>query len=92
MFKDIAPQQVQHDSGYIVQSGGRYSLQYIDGDLLAEIEGDRGPSVIGIFPRSMVVRQGGVEKIRVPNEKQLIIDRITSALAHWGMKYEIYER
>jgi hypothetical protein len=29
MFTQLTPQTIQHDSGYIVQTGGRFSLEYI---------------------------------------------------------------
>ena len=75
--------------GYIVQSGGRFSLQYLDGDLIAEIKVDRA-EVTGLFPNSMTIVKGGVSKIPNDKERNLILSRIINALGFWGMKYEIY--
>jgi len=91
MFTSITPQKAQHDSGYIVQSGGRYSLQYLDGDLVGEIKVDRA-AVTGLFPDSMVLRRAnGPAAKPTAEEKELIMNRIKSALDYWGMKYHVYE-
>lgn len=90
MFNRITPQKVQHHSGYIVQTGSRYSLQYIDGDLSAEVEADFAP-VIGLYPNSMTIRcaNGSPARTATKEEQELIMNRIECALKFLGEKYEL---
>jgi hypothetical protein len=88
MFTQITPQKLQHNSGYIVQTGGRYSLQYIDGDLVAEIQVDFA-TVTGLYPDSMTIRKNAISRIPTAQEREVIFDRIIKALDYWKMKYEI---
>ncbi|HJW94094.1 MAG TPA: hypothetical protein VJ901_10790 [Thermoanaerobaculia bacterium] len=93
MFRRLAPQKVQHSSGYVVQTGDRYSLQYLEGDLCATIEVDFGV-ITGIYPDSMSIRHGSQGEVRRPTgiERQEIMDRIKGALDFMGTKYEICHR
>ncbi len=90
MFTQLTPQKVQHSSGYIVQTGGRDSLQYLVGDTGAEVEADFA-SVTGIYPDSMTIRVKNDASARpaTPQEKSLIMGRIESALKYLGEKYEL---
>jgi hypothetical protein len=90
MFTSIKPQIARHDSGYIVQSGGKYRLQYLDKDVFAEIMIDRA-AITGLYPESMTIRKGEKAPLIAPNldEQELIMGRIISALGFWKMKYEI---
>jgi hypothetical protein len=92
MFTRLAPQKVQHSSGYIVQTGSRYSLQYLDGGTVAEVQADFAP-VTGIFPNSMTIRAKNDTSPRpaTPDEKALIMSRIESALKFLKEKYELIE-
>ena len=91
MFTDLAPQKIQHHTGYIVQTGGRYSLQYVDGDIFAEIEVDFGP-ITGLYPDSMTVRRGdSAPALPSSDERELIVARVEEALNYWGMKFKIYK-
>ena len=89
MFTRLTPQRVRHSSGYIVQTGSRYSLQYLEGDTVAEVEADFAP-VTGLYPDSMTIRAKNDAATRpaTPEEKELIISRIESALKFLGEKYE----
>ena len=37
MFKRLRPQKVQHSSGFIVQSAGRYTIEYLENGRMAKI-------------------------------------------------------
>jgi hypothetical protein len=91
MFTSLKPQRVQHDSGYIVQTGGQFSLQYLNEDLIAGIAVDNGPVITGLYPESMTLRRGKNAPLFAPtlDERDLIMGRIISALDFWKMKYEI---
>lgn len=92
MFKRLAPQKVQHTSGYIVQTGGRYSLEYIGDKVTASVEADF-VRVTGIYPESMTIRDlNASTRPATEEERARIMERITSALAFLGEKYEIYRR
>jgi|GEM_PF-2096535 hypothetical protein len=92
MFVSLAPQRVKHDSGYIVQTGGRYALQYIYRDVFAEVEADFA-TVTGVYSDTLFIRRGdGPPENPSPEERNLILTRILSALDFWGMKHEICSR
>jgi hypothetical protein len=90
MFTSLKPQIIQHSSGYTVQSGGQFSLQYLDGNLIAEIKVDRA-AITGLYPESMIIRKGENAPPIAPtlDEQDLIMGRIISGLESWKMKYEI---
>ena len=90
MFTRLKPQKVQHSSGYIVQTGGRYSMQYLDGELVAEVKADFA-SVTGLYPDSMTIRPKKDSPARpaTMEERELIMERIKSALKFLGEKYEL---
>lgn len=90
MFTSVRPQIARHDSGYIVQSGGKYKLEYLDKDLFAEIIVDRA-AITGLYPETMTLRKGENALPIAPtlDEQDLIMSRIISALEFWKMKYEI---
>jgi hypothetical protein len=90
MFTKLSPQKVQHSSGYIVQTGGRYSLEYLDGQLLAEVQADFAP-LTGLYPDSLMVRDQKDGEPRPPTseERNTIMSRIEAALQFLGEKYEI---
>src|SRR5205809_5407667 len=90
MFTRLAPQKVRHNSGYIVQTGGRYSLQYLHGDMAAEVQADFAPTT-GIYPDSLTIRDNEGSPPRPANseERKMIMGRIEAALQFLGEKYEI---
>jgi hypothetical protein len=89
MFKKITPQRVQHRSGYIVQTGSRDSLRYVNGDLIAEVKADFG-QVTAIYPNSLVLRNSEMEVLPSIEERELILRCITTALDFLGEKYELH--
>jgi hypothetical protein len=89
MFKKLTPQRVQHSSGYIVQTGSRDSLQYVNGDLIAEVKADFG-QVTTIYPNSLVLRKKEMEVLPSIEEQELILRCITAALDFLGEKYELH--
>jgi len=88
MFTKLTPQRIKHDSGYIVQTGGRFSLQYMEGDLVAEIKADFA-TVTGLYPDSLAIRRGSTPEIPTDQMRELILTRIIEGLKFWNMKYEI---
>ncbi len=90
MFTQLTPQKIQHDSGYIVQTGGRFSLQYLNRDFIADIKVDFG-TVTGLYPDSMTVRKNGITIAPTAQEHEMILGHIIEALGYWNMKYEICE-
>jgi hypothetical protein len=56
MFERIAPQKVQHRSGYMVQTGSPESLQYVNGEVTAEVKAAFGP-ITTIYSNSLVLRK-----------------------------------
>lgn len=90
MFTRLSPQKVRHNSGYIVQTGGRYSLQYLDEDMAAEVLADFAPTT-GIYPDSLTIRDNKDSPPRSPNteERNMIMGRIEAALQFLGEQYEI---
>ncbi len=90
MFTQLAPQKVQHSSGFIVQTGSRYSLEYLDGNTVAEVEVDFAP-VTAIYTDSVIIRTKNDISARpaTPEEKVIIVSRIESALQFLGAKYEL---
>lgn len=90
MFTKLAPQKVQHSTGYIVQTGGRYSLQYLDGEMVAEVQADFAKTT-GIYPDSLTIRDQKYSPPRQPRpeERDTIIARIEAALQFLGERYEI---
>ena len=92
MFTRLTPQKVQHSSGYIVQTGSRYSLQYVDGDIIAQVQADFA-RITGPYPDSMTIRvkNDAATRPASPQEKALIMSRIESALKFLGEEYEICE-
>jgi hypothetical protein len=90
MFKKLAPQKAQHKSGYIVQTGGRYTLQYIDGDLLAEVDVDFGP-VTTVYPESMRLQKSGTQVPVSPEQRATITDRMVKVLTFWNMNAQIQQ-
>jgi hypothetical protein len=67
-------------------------MQYLKGELLAEIEVDFG-TVVSLYPESMAVRPQKNAPFRraTPEERQLIMGRIEGALKFMKEKYAIYE-
>lgn len=88
MFTKLTPQRIRHNSGYIVQSGGRFSFQYIDGDLVAEIPVDRA-KITGLYPDSMTIHKGSNSEAPTEQVRELILNRIIEGLKFWNMEYEI---
>lgn len=92
MFTALAPQRAKHQSGFIVQTGGRHSLQYLDGDLFAEVEVDFA-ALTGIYADSLIIQVGNAQRRKPsPEEREIILGRIASALEFWKMAYEICYR
>ncbi len=92
MFKRIAPQRAQHSSGYIVQVGGRYLIQYLEGEVVAEVETDMLSRIVPIYYETLVLHPA-VSAAVAPSESQsdVILSRIKAGLDCLGLKYELRE-
>jgi hypothetical protein len=90
MFTKLTPQRIQHDSGYIVQTGSRDSLQYINGEVLAEVRSDFGP-ITTIYSKSLVLIKNENKIPPSIDDQKLILKRITDALDFLGEEYELWK-
>ena len=89
MFTRIAPQRAQHDDGSVVQIGGRYAVQYVQGNLMAEIEADFA-ALTGIYPETLIMhRMDGSPITTTDEERSAILAKILSGLSCLGVKYEL---
>lgn len=89
MYKRIVPQRVQHTSGYIIQIGSRYSIEYLDGDVTAEIKSDFGP-ITGIYPNTLVLKNKNGERMSISDEERtLIFNRIKDGMTYLNINYEV---
>ena len=90
MFKKIAPQVAEDSDGFIVQVGGRYTVQYVDGNIQADMEVDFGPTT-AIYPSKLkACRKDGTPIELTPDQKSVIVKRIKDGLKALGVKYEVY--
>ena len=93
MFKQIAPQRAQHSLGYIVQIGSRHSVQYLDDDLMAEIESDLTDAIVPLYVDTLALNKAGSVPPGLTNEQAgQIMDRIKAGLDCLGVKYEVCKR
>lgn len=86
MFIRLAPQKVKHSDGYIVQSAGREKIEYIEQEMVVEIERDIGKTM-GIYRDSIKVKKGEKEYLS-NDEQQVILERVGKALDFMGTEYE----
>ena len=90
MFTRIAPQRAQHSSGFIVQVGGRYSVQYLHGDLVAEVEADMLCQTVPLYVETLVLRRASGRSVALPlEERKIILERIENGLEFLGIPYEL---
>jgi len=89
MFTQIAPQRVQHSLGYIVQIGSRYSIQYLDHDVIAEMEAELGKPTY-IYAYTLTVRSRDGTQIETDDtQRTLLITRIKAGLDALNVNYVI---
>jgi hypothetical protein len=89
MFKRIAPQRAQDSAGFLVQIGSRYSVQYLEGDLVVEMEVDFGPTTT-IYPDRLTIQKKG-QVVELPaDQRATIVDRMEEGLKCLGVKYEAH--
>lgn len=82
MFQRLAPQQVRHSDGYIVQVADRHHVEYLDGVDHWLIEVEFAP-VTGIFRSSL---HGQQPSVLDPNE---VLNRIAAGLEAMGCEVEV---
>jgi hypothetical protein len=89
MFRRISPQKVQHSDGYIVQVADRYTVEYLDENYQARIEADFGAMDVGVYLRSLVVKDRSGAEINLSSaECDKIFERIVSGLEAMGSPVE----
>ena len=90
MLRKVHPKQVQDSSGFIVQSGDRYTIEYLENGRLAKITRDPG------IPRSAVFRDtltpwilaDGTTQPMTDAERSRVLDNIGQGLAFMGGGFE----
>jgi hypothetical protein len=89
MFTKIAPQKVQHSTGYIVQVANRYLIQYIDNERKADVEVDFA-KVTGIYPETLVISDTRGEKRAISyQEREEILQRLLLGIEALGISFEV---
>ena len=90
MFTILAPQKVQHSSGFIVQTGGRYAIQYVEKSFMAEVMTDLTDSIVPIYVETLALNKAGNTPSGITEEHaELIINRIKEGLKCLDVEYEI---
>lgn len=90
-FTRVAPQVAQHTDGYRVQIGGRYFIEYIDGDAIAKVTADlEGPTVL-IHRRSVAWVKPN-ERAATEEETNTILTRVVDGMSALGDSCEILDR
>ena len=87
MFTILAPQLVQHSSGYKVFVKNIAAVGYTDDLIEAEIEADFLSAIVPIYKDSFKITSSKTDGINNGN----IIMRIEEALGFLGIKYELLE-
>lgn len=88
MFTMLGPQKVQHDSGYVVQTGDRYHLEYLEGERVAVVEVDFG-SVISIYVDRIAWKTPSNALPITWQEKAKIVERVVAVLRFQHERFEL---
>ena len=87
-FERLAPQAVRHTSGYRVQIGDRYSVEYLEGDEVASIAADlEGPVVV--LHRDSVRWTKPHEHPATEDERTMLVDRVRAGIEAMGDTCEV---
>jgi hypothetical protein len=89
MFTRLAPQKVQHSSGYIVQVAGRESVEYIEPDrkTMVNVDFSRTVGVWASTLREWHTSDGKTEMS--PAEQSEVLKRIVLGLEAMGSTVEV---
>jgi hypothetical protein len=89
-FRQLTAQSVGHSDGFVVQSGGRFGFQYIEGDHVASVYCDPGPPADVIYPRTLTNWDPPFEEESLAKAKrEEIIRRILAGLDFLEVSYEV---
>ena len=78
MFTRLAPQRTQHESGYIVQTGSRFSMEYIDAaGRKAIVQAEILDTPVTLFARQVKWEDGSVPS---DDERIEIVERVRLGL------------
>ena len=93
MFKRLRPQQVQHSSGFIVQSGDRYTIEYLENGRLAKITRDLGIPEDAVYRDTLTpwILADGTTIPMTETERLRVLDNIGQGLAFMGVKIKWYD-
>jgi hypothetical protein len=93
MFSRLAPQRVRHSDGFTIQIGSRYSIEYLDDHIRAEVETDMLSQIVPFYPETLKIRSSDA-RLDPPSqeERALILDRIKSGLEFMEIKYDVQQR
>ena len=93
MFKRLHPQQVQHSSGFIVQSGDRYTIEYLENGRLAKITRDLGIPVNPVLRDTLTdwIVADGTTQPMTDAERLRVLDNIGQGLAFMDVKVKWYD-
>jgi hypothetical protein len=88
VFRLLAPQKAQDDSGAIVQVAGRDRVELLDPDgTVASIEVEFGP-VTALYADSLEVHSRGPEPVD-PDRRVRMLERMLEGLQAMGGTYEV---
>ena len=86
MFKQLASQRVQHDSGYIVQVADRNSVEYLEPNLRVAVAVDFGVRV-NVYGDSLLAYDDLQNPVPLSDEKRKqVLAGIVSGLSAMGVE------
>jgi hypothetical protein len=89
-FRRLTAQSVGHPDGYVVQSGGRFGFQYVEGDHVASIYCDPGPPADAIYLWTLTGWDPPFDEEPLTEAKrEEIIERILAGLDFLEVPYEV---
>lgn len=89
MFQRLAPQRVQHSSGFIVQIADRETVEYLDGARSARITVDFA-DLTGVYEDTLTdwsLPEGHCLKM-TDAERPMVLRNIGDGLAFMGVRFE----
>ena len=77
-FKRIKPSVAKHKDGYLVQGKERGKIQYVNGEIIAEVDIEPFSKYSDdlIYPESLVAYKNGEKSVLAHEEKEVILQRI----------------
>lgn len=84
-FTLLAPQRVQHSSGFLVQVKDRSHVEYIEGDDVAMVEVDFGRTMAIYEDTLKLVGSDSARDTMSPQRRDEIVDRIRAGMKFMGV-------